>query len=212
MPSTIVSLSKREVREEIPGMQISSYHLPPAGTLPNILVVRDSYYYKPDVNGGQDRILVGCNEIANCVVHMHTTSQIMYRIDRYPALFYVADRELTVDDVERDYGKELKEAIARQRRWFVALVRLADDDWQRLPRHQMISDIQRTACMELGLNRPWLSSVPDEDKTSCPFCGSDLINPAAPICPSCGKVHSPERLKELEAKLAPVNPVTGKRG
>lgn len=212
MPATIIGLTRREVREEIPGMQIGAYCIPPAdGMIPNILVIRDSFYYKPDGEGNQDRILVGANDIANCVVHMHVTSQLMYRIDRHPALFYIQDKELTVDDVMKDYSKEIKELLDKQRRWFVALVRLADDDWQRLPRHQMISDIQRTACKELGLNRPWLNSVPDEEKNDCPYCGSELLNPLAPICPSCGKVHNPERLKELENKLMPPNPVTGKR-
>lgn len=215
MPSTLISLTKREVREEIPGMHIASYHIPPTyNNIPNILVVRDSFYYKPDTEGNQDRILVSANDIANCVVHMHLTSQIMYRIDRHPALFFVPDKELTSDDALRDYSKEIKELLEKQRRWFVALVRLADDDWQRLPRHQMISDIQRTACKELGLDRPWLNSVPDEEKdtSDCPYCGSELINPNAPICPHCGKVHNPEKLKELENRLNPVNPVTGKRG
>lgn len=211
MPSTVVSFCRRPVREEIPGMQDANYFLPAAiGKEPVLLNVSNSYYYKPDLDGNQDRILVQSNEIANCIVHMHLTSQLMYRVDRHPALFWVPE-EITPDDVMHKFESKVNEVLQSQKNWFQALVRLADDDWQTLPKHRMISDLQRTACKELGLSRPWLNSVPDEAKVTCPYCGSDLLDSVAPICPHCSRVINPARLAEIEAMLTKVNPVTGKK-
>jgi hypothetical protein len=212
MVSTIVSLAKREIREEIPGLNGGSYFIPPnEGEIPNLLIIKNSYYWKPDLDGRQDQILVDSVQIASSIVTSHITSQLLYRADQHPALFFIPNQELEVDDVLRNHKREINEANKKQKNWFRALVQLADDDWQQLRRHGMISDIQRTACKELGLKREWLDAVPIEDRINCPFCGSNLFDPLAPICPVCNKVHNPARLAEIEKNMREPNPVTGKR-
>ena len=212
MISTVASFSKRGVNEEIPGMYNAFYRIPPIdGALPNLLHVGDSFYYKPDLDGRQDSVHVPSEQIARSVVHMHVTSQILYRVDQHPAIFCIPNRELTVEQVMTEFKGEVKELLEKQKRWYIALVQLADDDWQHAKKHQMISDIQRTAAIELGLSRDWLMDIQDEDVRSCPFCGTGLLNPEAPICPACNKVHNPARMAELEAKFAVVNPITGKK-
>lgn len=203
MTSSVVSFSKREIYEEIPGMHNAVYRIPPCVSFaePSILFVEDSFYHKPDIDGNQDRVLVQGAEIAKSIAHMHTTSQIISRPDQCPAVFAIENEAITADTLFKKYKTVVDFHLKNQRRWYEALVRLADDDWQQVRKHRMISDIQRTAAKELSLDREWLNAVLDEDKASCPFCGTDLLNSDAPICPSCGKVHNPARLAELEASI-----------
>ena len=213
MISTIVSFAKRAVHEELPGMNRDIYDIPPSENgIPRILHVGDSYYYKPDIDGNQDRVLVQSQQIVESVVHMHITSQLLYRADQHPAVFSIPNREVDSDGVLSEFRDQVKAALARQKNWFISLVQMADDDWGRLRKHQMITDLQRTAAIELGLKREWLMEIQDEsEKGNCPFCGSVLFDATAPICPVCHKVHNPERLSELEKKFkAPVNAVTGR--
>lgn len=212
MNSTVVSFAKLPIHEEIPGMQRSLYEMPVSENgIPQLLHVGDSFYYKPDIDGNQDKVFVQSEQIVNSIVHMHITSQLLYRPDQCPAVFAIPNREVDEQLVLSEFKDEVKSALARQRRWFTALVQMADDDWGKLRKHQMISDVQRIAATELGLKREWLMDIQDEsEKGSCPFCGSDLFDITAPICPVCHKVHNPERLAELEAKFKKVNPVTGR--
>jgi hypothetical protein len=207
--SSLVSFSKREITEEIPGMVFGIYHLQPAKSVnePYILHVEDSYYYKPDLDGVQDKVLVRSDDIVNSLAHMHTTSQLLARADQHPAVLAFPGEMLDNSNLFKIHKPKIEIALKRQMKWFEALVRLADDDWQQLRRHRMISDVQRTAAKELGLEREWLDTVYDESKSACPFCGSDLLDSNAPICPHCGKVHNPGKLKELEERLNPTSKV-----
>jgi len=201
MSSSLVSFSKRDIHETLPGLQFADYHIyaNPKGA---ILHVEDSSYYKPDLDGHQDSVFVPSQQIVESIVHMHKTSQLAYKEGQHPALFCVPNKRVTMEQVEKEYKELLNNALSAQRRWFIALVKIADDDWQRAHVHQGISDIQRIAARELGLKRDWLMTVETEtDIAGCPFCGTNLLNPEAPICPTCGKIHNPVAYKALEAKL-----------
>jgi glucan phosphoethanolaminetransferase (alkaline phosphatase superfamily) len=139
---------------------------------------------------------------------MHITSQLLYRVDQHPALFAIPNEAVTQETLKKKYQHQVDEALAKQRQWFIALINLADDDWQQLHNHRMISDIQRTAAKELGQKREWIMVIDDEMDMpmGCPFCGTNLLDPTAPICPTCGKVHDPAKLAALEKRLT----VTGK--
>jgi len=222
MTSSLISLAKRDILEEIPGLQYGHYPIPAAKDgVPSILLIEDSYYYKPDIDGNQDKLLVASRQIAESIVHMHITSQLGYRPDRHPALFCVPDEEVTIKTLEINHKDKIKDVLTKQHNWFTALVQIADDDWQQAHKHNMISDIQRTAARELGLKRDWLMQIADETRSNCPFCGTGLLDINAPICPTCGKVHNPERLRQIEESFAKTidsrqiisksnNPVTGR--
>lgn len=199
MISSVVSFSKVDIYEQMPGMMIADYHISPE----SVLHVEDSFYYKPDLEGNQDRIPVTSEQLALSLVNMHLTSQLEYRPGQHPAVFAVPNMEVkNIDDAKKRYQIETLTALNAQRKWFGALIKLADDDWQQLHRHNMISEIQRIAARSLGLKREWLV-VLDEEKieSDCPFCGSDLLNPLAPICPKCGRVLNAAKVKELELRL-----------
>jgi hypothetical protein len=205
MPSSVISLSKLDVREEIPGMQAGIYEIPACDdSKPKILIIQDSFYFKPDLDGNQDMVIVPSYQIAGSIVQMHLSSQLSYKMGQHPAVFAVPHLALTYEDLRKTYAKEVENALAAQKAWFVALVRMADDDWQVAHRHNMISDTQRLAARELGLSRPWLEvflTNEEQKDASCPFCGTGLLNADAPICPSCGRVHNPTKLAELEKRF-----------
>lgn len=205
MISSLISLARRPIYEQIPGLQCADYHLEACKEdVPSILLVGDSHYYKPDIEGHNDMVFVPSEQIVRSLVHMHITSQLAYSIEQHPALFCIPNKEVGLKSLKEEYKELILNSLAKQRKWFVSLVQIADDDWQQAHRHHMISDIQRTAARELGLKREWLMTIEDESitlKDQCPFCGTGLLNPNAPICPSCGKVHNPVRLAELEKRL-----------
>jgi len=203
MTSSVVSFSKREIMEEIPGMINAIYRIAPCVSFaePTILYVEDSFYHKPDIDGNQDRVLVNSAQIATSIAHMHVTSQIVSRPDQCPAVFALENEKITVNELFNKHKTLVDRHLRNQRQWYEALVRLADDDWQQVRKHRMISDIQRTAAIELGLDREWLNAVLDESKAACPFCGTDLLSVDAPICPVCGKVHNPAKLAQLESEM-----------
>lgn len=202
MTSSVISFSKRDVSEFLPGMQVALYELPssPEGT---ILHIEDSFYYKPDLNGEQDQVRVDSAQIAESIVKMHTTSQLCYIMGQHPAIFAVPNIAVTPEMLKKEYKDLVSHAKAAQIKWFIALVRLADDDWTKHHNNQMIAEIQRIAAKELNLKREWLIELTDaeEGKVDCPFCGSGLLNPSAPICPNCQQVHNPVAFKALQAKL-----------
>lgn len=204
MSSSLVSFAKKEIYEVIPGMQCATYRIQPCeDKVPSILIVRDSFYYKPDIDGNNDMVAVTSAQIAESIVNMHNTSQLGYSPTTYPAFFCIPDWEVTVDDLVNRFKDECKRTLDAQRNWYSALVRMADDDWTALPRHNMVSSIQRTAAKELGLNRPWLLQIEEETGIpDCPFCGKDLLSPTAPVCPTCGRVINPKRVAEIEAMMA----------
>lgn len=203
--STIVSYHRLEINETIPGMLNALYRIPASSGIkdPQFLHVQDSAYYKPDLDGKQDRIFVPSEQIATSIVHMFLTSQLGYDVAAHPGVFALPEVRVTADSLLKDYPDAATNAIKKQRAWFTVLVQMADDDWQVAHRHNMVSDIQRMAARELNLKREWLMTLEEEGNLpSCPFCGTGLLNMDAPVCPHCMKVHNPEKMKELEARLS----------
>lgn len=201
--STLVSFARRDIFETIPGLKCAFYSLPRSEDpkKPTILIVEDSHYLKPDIEGNNDEVFVPSAQIANGVVTMHITSQLGFRSgEAHPALFAIPDMAVDEKDLGK-YQKEVDRALRHQKAWFTNLVRMADDDWQISHRHNMISDIQRTAARELKLERPYLMAVEFEDIEDCPFCAKSLLNADAPICPNCMRVLNPEKLAEIEKRL-----------
>jgi hypothetical protein len=206
MASSIVSFYKREVREFLPGLQVAEYVVPPyEGKNPSIIHVTDTYYFKLDSDGiTQTQVHIPSAELANAVVSMCISSQLANLVEppTHPAIFWLKD-EVDAKTVNLTMKDKVAEVLAAQRRWYIALVKIADDDWQTNHKHVMISDIQRMAARELGFAREWLlDEYTTQDDTNCPFCASKLLNPNAPICPNCGRTHNPAKLAELEARMA----------
>lgn len=106
----------------------------------------------------------------------------------------------------------LKSMIERQRKWFEYLVQFADDDWAKFKMHKFITKLQRDACMELGLDREWITATEIEMAASkCRFCFS-MVHPDAIVCAACNGVLD---IKKYEANFikagSPVPEIIGQK-
>jgi hypothetical protein len=105
---------------------------------------------------------------------------------RLPGIFWVHG-VLTGSQVLEIEPFKVKQAKLNTIAWFEALVKLADDAWQKFHQHIMITDLQRRAASYLGFkDREWNVNVIEAlaAQASCPSCMS-AVNKGAIICFNC---------------------------
>jgi len=74
------------------------------------------------------------------------------------------------------------------------LVAAADLEWERTKNPLFISDLERRAARQLGLEKPWLyDPKPLED---CPAC-AEKIKPGVAVCRSCGAILDREKAAQF---------------
>jgi hypothetical protein len=187
----------------------------------NLLVVRGASWFK-EMEEGQPilEIPVSSYQVAEAFIRDNVTnSQLAYTPGAGPGLFFVPGEynkktivnastpeiknEIgVVTTPSRNFASLLSEAEARQKRWFMEIVQLADVMWSRTNGNPLtISKDARIAAERLKLTKPWMQDFQTTDKTSCLACGQ-LVNPAYPICPNCKAIVNPEKAKELNIVFA----------
>lgn len=197
MEFTIVNLLPFAVSELKPGLIPEQYYIPPQENgKPGILHVRDgkSNLYVRD--GKTYPITHPAEEVAKAIVNDYAIAQL--QADEYarPALFSLPGI-LSADEVLLKHKAQVEEARAKQNAWFMKLIRLADDDWERTKQHRMITDIQRHAARAMGqLTKPWMQNIEPEEYKRCPAC-STLYNVQAAVCPNCKHVVNAEKAKAI---------------
>jgi predicted nucleic acid-binding Zn ribbon protein len=143
--------------------------------------------------------------VAKAIVHDFVTSQLAISDEVGPALWWV-DSQMSLEQVVEKEKVIMNEMRQRQRKWFVNLIKMADDDWVRYRQHNVISDFQRKIGNLLDLNpedHEWMTPLAlQQGKTfACPFCVTSLPIGAI-ICTACGEVLDYKRRdsqrKELE--------------
>jgi hypothetical protein len=86
-----------------------------------------------------------------------------------------------------------------QKLWYIKLVKMADDSWQKFKLHQMITDQQVHAAKALKLKKAWLYT--NEDMRDCPGCGSQVL-PYIAICPNCRAILDEKAAADLKFAVA----------
>jgi len=131
----------------------------------------------------------------------------------YHGVFVAAGPEPTKEEL----AEARKKLEAFQRR----LVETADLEWERSHNMMFITDLERRAARELGLEKPWLYDP--KPMADCPACG-EKIRPGVAVCRTCGAILDREKaakfgLAEREEKGGEVGKVQpekvvekGKRG
>jgi len=130
----------------------------------------------------------------------------------YHGVFVAAGPEPTKEELA-DARKKLDEFHRR-------LVEAADLEWERSHNMMFITDLERRAARELGLEKPWLYDP--KPMADCPACG-EKIRPGVAVCRTCGAILDREKaakfgLAEREEKSGEVRAQaekvveTGKRG
>jgi hypothetical protein len=202
--ATVVSIVPFIVHAEKPTIHPGDFVIPASDTkTPSVLVVGSSGH---DVYMGVERtpkylrIMTPSYEIARAIVEDFIHSMIATTAIALPGIFWIPG-EFTAKDIDLKFPNEMVTAQANQHRWFIELVKMADDDWVKSNhRHSAISNLQRDACNFLKWEREWVSSVREHPELlnliSCPACTS-MISKAAIKCAACGAILDQEKYKKF---------------
>jgi hypothetical protein len=85
---------------------------------------------------------------------------------------------------------ELAEAHRRLEEFQRRLVAAADLEWERTHNPMFITDLERRAARQLGLEKPWLYDP--KPLADCPVC-AEKIKPGVAACRSCGAILDREK-------------------
>ncbi len=203
--STVVSILPKLIVEKKATIQPGIFELL-SGTPdnPSVLVVGSSSWWREvDENQPLLEIPVSSIQVADSIVKDYCNGLLACNMgDQMPGLFYIPG-EYTVERVKKDHAPLLKDALAKQRKWFLELIRIADILWSRSNGNPLsISNDARLACKELNIaNKPWLGDLQTAELIRCVACGS-LRNPQFPICQTCHAIVDVEMAKKLNLTFA----------
>lgn len=96
---------------------------------------------------------------------------------------FVAAEELPTD-------AELSDACRRLEEFQRRLVAAADLEWERTKNPMFITDLERRAARQLGLEKPWLYDP--KPLAECPVCAEKIKHGVA-VCRSCGAILDREK-------------------
>jgi hypothetical protein len=85
---------------------------------------------------------------------------------------------------------ELADACRRLEEFQRLLVKAADLEWERTKNPMFITDLERRAARQLGLEKPWLYDP--KPLADCPVC-AEKIKPGVAVCRSCGAILDREK-------------------
>ena len=203
--STVVSILPKLISERKATVFPGFFELKP-GTFenPSILVVGSSSWWREvDENQPLLEIPTSSIQIADSIVRDYANGLLACNMaDQMPGLFYIPG-EFTVEKLKKEHFPLLVEAQAKQKKWFLELVRIADILWSRSNGNPLaISDDARMACKELNITaKPWLGDLQTAEMVRCVACGS-LRNQLYPICQTCKAIADPEKAKVLGLTFA----------
>lgn len=215
---TIVSVLPFILTERKPG-QIPGYYeiarAPAKGTL-GITHITDAWFPElipfADTKAPARRIDISAEKVADgivndyigsCLAVSHDIADMETGARRLPGLFWVHGIWSGSDLIKREAGK-VNQATINTIAWFEALVKLADDSWQKYHQHIMITDLQRNACSYLGFkDREWNVNVVEQmaATVSCPSCFSS-VNKNAIKCYNCSYILDLEKYEQNKARFA----------
>jgi hypothetical protein len=203
--STVISLVPIDINEEKPGLFPGRYKIPASDMrIPSILHVSHAkHFVYLDESRGSLGVPSPSDQVAKSIVDDWIESQLGIDEDSRPALFWVPD-ELSKDMVIEKFKVEIAKRLLSQRRWFLNLAMLADNDWTNYHKHNVISAFQRKCADIIGWNpidHEWMAPMTTMESTPCPFCGNQVPKGFS-RCGNCKEVINPRLEKEIQAKMA----------
>ena len=97
---------------------------------------------------------------------------------------------------------ELAEARRRLEEFQRRLVATADLEWERTKNPMFITDLERRAARQLGLEKPWLYDA--RPLADCPVCAEKIKHGVA-VCRSCGAILDREKAAQYGLVAAEEN-------
>ena len=202
MKATVVSFVPWEIRETKPGIVPDEFKLQKSdGKVPAVLVIENavSNVYI-DADRGTFPVPVTVETLGRSITEDASKAHLEIDTDAKPALFWVEGAH-TPQEVLQKFPKECEEAKRMQNRWFMRLIKSADDSWARFHQHKMIGDLQRLAAGILGLQKEWAITPEPVTLIKCPAC-TTMIESDAIVCKNCRTVIRPEAAQKLGLKFA----------
>ena len=89
---------------------------------------------------------------------------------------------------------ELADARRRLEEFQRRLVAAADLEWERTKNPMFITDLERRAARQLGLEKPWLYDP--KPLADCPVC-AEKIKPGVAVCRSCGAILNRDKAAQF---------------
>lgn len=90
--------------------------------------------------------------------------------------------------------EELADARRRLEEFQRRLVAAADLEWERTKNPMFITDLERRAARQLGLEKPWLYDP--RPMAECPAC-AEKIKPGVAVCRACGAILDKEKAAQF---------------
>ena len=195
--TTVVSILPIEVKEVKPALYPGIFIIPPGSfKKPSILHVGTAKFFVPLLADHTLAIDNTSVQNARALITDFIDSQLNIDTDQRPGLGMLQGK-VSVAEVMTKHTDLLLELRRVQDNWYKALVQLARADWDKYQRPQFISNIQRIAAAELGLqDEPWLANAIQRQE-QCPVCRTVVI-PDAIVCSTCRAVLNPEKYKDLQ--------------
>lgn len=197
---TVVSYVPFDIVEEKPGLTPGRFFIPKSdGTIPSLLIVeRATHYVYLDETRGSLPVRNPPDEVARSIVDDYVSAQLGISEVARPAMFWVAG-EWSAENLQKQFVKEIALAKMRQKAWFLACCKIADDDWTRYHKHNVISDSQRLMAEMLGWTpeqHEWLGVAMSQQSEFCPAC-STPVRPGIVVCPTCRCILDKKKHQEL---------------
>lgn len=213
--STVISVLPKSIHEVKVTIQPGVFDIEAGSEAnPAILVVGPSSWWR-EVDEDQPLLEIPTSSIAiaDSIVKDYCNGILGCNMDSaMPGLFYVpgckqtAEGKVNINETRDWVLKEFKtnydRAVARQKNWWMTLVKLADSLWARSNGNPLaISDDMRLAAKEMNLQtKDWMKEFQMVDMVRCVACGT-LKNPAYPVCTACRAID-PNHPKAKEIKFA----------
>jgi hypothetical protein len=202
---TIVSIFPKEINETKPTIQPGFFHID-AGSYnnPTLLTVGPSSWWR-EIDESQPLLEIPQSSVivANSIVRDYCIGIPMVDMETaMPGLFWM-EGAINLEQIKTEHKDKLDRALAKQKNWFVGLVRLADALWSRSGGSPLaINDDMRLAAKELNFSdKDWLRDTTALELIRCIACGS-MRNPLYPVCPNCKSIIDPDMAKKLALKFA----------
>jgi hypothetical protein len=203
---TVASIIPWPLHEFKPGLLPGHYYIKESDThVPTCIYVTNKtihYVYLDDTRGSLPA-RDPSDEVARSIVNDYIASQLGVDESARPGIFWVPGYH-EPHEIILSFKDLLSEAQRAQSKWFQNLCKIADDDWTRYRKHNVISDFQREAAKMIGWNpddHEWMrteikSEGPKEVMRACVACNSPVSEKAI-ICSVCKCVLDPEAFKKL---------------
>lgn len=198
--STVVSFVPFDITEWKPGLFPGRFNIKASDMkTPQLLQVGTcNHFVYLDESRGNLPVRNPSDIVANSIVNDYKEGQLGIEETALPALFWVP-REITVEEVLEN-KINVARVLIHQKQWMTNIAMIADDDWRKYQKHNVISDFQRKAALLIGwtsVNHAWLGPMMTMSSKACPSCGLSYSEGLA-ICPSCRCILDQKKYDQLQ--------------